>query len=47
MRICDNGVYRDATQEEVNAFNSTPEPGTDDELSGDELADILLGGGEA
>lgn len=39
MRVCDNGVYREATAEEIEAWESTPEP--DDKA---EAFDILLGG---
>lgn len=30
MLICDNGIYRDATPEEIKAFENTPYPGTED-----------------
>ena len=36
MRICDNGIYRDATPEEIEAFNNTPEPKPGDEAAGEE-----------
>lgn len=26
MRICENGVYRDATPEEIEALKNTPKP---------------------
>lgn len=45
MRICDNGVYRDATLEEIEIFNNTPAPGAQDgDVAADEAIDILFGG---
>lgn len=47
MRIYDNGIYRGATQEEIDAFNRTPAPDTEsEELPADEALDIILGGAE-
>lgn len=35
MRICDNGVYRDATPEEIEAFNNMPVPGSAEDVVSD------------
>lgn len=44
MRICDNGVYRDATTEEAKAWETTPPPGSEEEIvTAEEIAEILLG----
>ena len=53
MRICDNGIYRDMTQEEIAAWQQfmseapAPEPTTEDRIAAleEELAaaKILLG----
>lgn len=44
MRICENGVYRDATPEEIEAFDNAPAPGTQDDISAEEAIEILFGG---
>ncbi len=36
MLICDNGVIREATEAEIEMFNNTPEPGTE-ELTAEEI----------
>ena len=46
MRICDNGVYRDATQEEIEAFEKTPAPEEEPSPTDAEILNILLGGAE-
>ena len=47
MRICDNGVYRDATPEEIEEFNKIPEPGSiEADLDDAEAFDIIFGGAE-
>lgn len=43
MRICDNGIYRDATPEEIEAFNNTPAPGNDPPTT-DDIVSTLFGG---
>ena len=39
MIVCDNGVYREATEEEIEAWANTPEP-----EDAEEILSILLGG---
>lgn len=47
MKICDNGIIRDMTQEEIDAIANIPEPGSDDEPIADtEAFDIIFGGAE-
>lgn len=47
MRIYDHGVYRDATPEEIEAFDNTPAPGTQEEDIDDaEAYGIIFGGAE-
>ena len=41
MRICDKGVYRDMTEEEIEALNHLPDP--EQAVSEKEVVDILLG----
>lgn len=47
MKICDNGIIRDMTQEEIDAIAIIPEPGSDDEIIDDtEAVEIIFGGAE-
>ena len=41
MRVCENGAYRDATPEEIESINNTPAPGTEDELTADEIVQAI------
>lgn len=43
VTICDNGVMREMTQEEINILNNLPDP-TNPEPEPEEILSILLGG---
>lgn len=45
MKICDNGVIRDMTAEEIEAIANIPEPNSEQEnITDEEAMAILLGG---
>lgn len=47
MKICDNGIIRDMTQEEIDVIANIPEPGSGEEpIDGAEAFGIIFGGAE-
>ena len=43
MKICDNGIMREMTQEEIDAISNIPAP-EENPATSEELISILLGG---
>lgn len=43
MKICDNGIIREMTQEEIDAISNIPEP-EENPATSEELLSIMLGG---